>query len=72
MRRIVAHPFLGALGAPCSSVQGVRILPENHPARRCWIVLNRASQILIGIGKVGDMFGGRGLTRSVGHGSRLE
>jgi phosphopentomutase len=26
--------------------------------------LNRASQILIGVGKVGDLFGGRGLTRS--------
>ena len=28
-------------------------------------LLNRASQILIGVGKVGDLFGGRGLTRSV-------
>jgi phosphopentomutase len=27
-------------------------------------VLNRASQILIGVGKVGDLFDGRGLTRS--------
>ena len=27
-------------------------------------VLNRASQILIGVGKVGDLFGGRGFTRS--------
>jgi len=28
-------------------------------------VLNRASQILVGVGKVGDLFSGRGLTRSV-------
>ena len=28
-------------------------------------VLNRASQILIGVGKVSDLFSGRGLTRSV-------
>ena len=36
-------------------------------------VLNRASQILIGVGKVGDLFSGRGLTRSVpvGHWTAL-
>ena len=28
-------------------------------------VLNRESQIIIGVGKVGDLFSGRGLTRSV-------
>jgi phosphopentomutase len=28
-------------------------------------VLNRASQILVGVGNVGDLFSGRGLTRSV-------
>ena len=35
------------------------------PAQTMLDVLNRASQILIGVGKVGDLFGGRGLTRSV-------
>ena len=36
-------------------------------------VLNRASQILVGVGKVGDLFNGRGLTRSVpvGHWTAL-
>jgi phosphopentomutase len=36
-------------------------------------VLNRASQILIGVGKVSDLFSGRGLTRSVpvGHWTTL-
>jgi phosphopentomutase len=36
-------------------------------------MLNRASQILIGVGKVGDLFSGRGFTRSVpvGHWTSL-
>ena len=36
-------------------------------------VLNRVSQILIGVGKVGDLFSSRGLTRSVpvGHWTAL-
>jgi phosphopentomutase len=36
-------------------------------------VLNRAGQILTGVGKVGDLFNGRGLTRTIpqGHWTRL-
>ena len=62
--RIVAHPLAGDSGAL-----------EFSPARRDFAgeppdvtmldVLNRAGQILIGIGKVSDLFAGRGLTRSV-------
>ena len=63
MRRIVAHPFLGALGA-LQFGPGRRDFAGEPPNPTMLDVLNRASQILIGIGKVGDMFGGRGLTRS--------
>jgi phosphopentomutase len=63
MRRIVAHPFGGALGA-LQFGPGRRDFAGEPPNPTMLDVLNRASQILIGIGKVGDMFGGRGLTRS--------
>lgn len=63
MRRIVAHPFLGAPGA-LQFGPGRRDFAGEPPNPTMLDVLNRASQILIGIGKVGDMFGGRGLTRS--------
>jgi phosphopentomutase len=63
IRRIVAHPLTGGL----DTVQfgpGRRDFAGEPPNQTMLDVLNRASQILIGIGKVGDMFGGRGLTRS--------
>ena len=43
---------------------GRRDFAGEPPAQTMLDVLNRASQILIGVGKVGDLFGGRGLTRS--------
>lgn len=63
MRRLVAHPIVG-------TPQGLRYGPgrrdfAGEPTGQTMLdVLNRASQILIGVGKVGDLFGGRGLTRS--------
>jgi phosphopentomutase len=66
--RVAAHPFVGDPGS-------IRF----NPARRDFVVeppgptmldiLNRASQILIGVGKVGDLFSGRGLTRATGQAS---
>jgi phosphopentomutase len=63
-RRIVAHPFAGSLGA-WQFGSGRRDFAGEPPSQTMLDLLNRASQILIGVGKVGDMFGGRGLTRSV-------
>ena len=63
IRRIVAHPFVGAPGA-LQFGPGRRDFAGEPPSQTMLDVLNRSSQILIGVGKVGDMFGGRGLTRS--------
>jgi phosphopentomutase len=63
IRRIVAHPLKGAVGA-LQFGPGRRDFAGEPPSPTMLDVLNRASQILIGVGKVGDMFGGRGLTRS--------
>jgi phosphopentomutase len=63
MRRVVAHPIVGASGA-LRLGPGRRDFAGEPPGQTMLDVLNRASQILIGVGKVGDLFGGRGLTRS--------
>ena len=63
MRRVVAHPIVGTPGA-LQFGPGRRDFAGEPPALTMLDVLNRASQILIGVGKVGDLFGGRGLTRS--------
>jgi phosphopentomutase len=63
MRRVVAHPLVGAPGALRFGV-GRRDFAGEPPGQTMLDVLNRASQILIGVGNVGDLFGGRGLTRS--------
>ena len=71
VRRVVAHPLAGGTGAIhfCS---GRRDIAGEPPGLTMLDVLNRAGQILIGIGKVGDLFGGRGLTRSVPTGNWVE
>jgi len=63
MRRLVAHPIAGAAAA-LRFAGGRRDFAGEPPAPTMLDVLNRASQILIGVGQVGDLFGGRGLTRS--------
>jgi phosphopentomutase len=63
MRRVVAHPIVETSGA-LRFGPGRRDVAGEPPAQTMLDVLNRASQILIGVGKVGDLFGGRGLTRS--------
>ena len=63
IRRVVAHPLVGASGA-LRFGPGRRDFAVEPPGPTMLDVLNRASQILIGVGKVGDLFDGRGLTRS--------
>ena len=62
--RVSAHPFSGDAGAIRFSPQPREFVLE-PPGPTMFDVLNRESQILIGVGKVGDLFSGRGLTRSV-------
>jgi phosphopentomutase len=64
IRRVVAHPLAGGAGA-LQFAAGRRDFAVEPPGATMLDVLNRASQILIGVGKVGDLFSGRGLTRSV-------
>lgn len=66
--RVSAHPLVGDTGAIQFGPQPRAFVLE-PPGPTIFDVLNRASQILIGVGKVGDLFSGRGLTRSgpVGH-----
>ncbi len=64
VRRVVAHPLVGSPGS-LQFGPGRRDFAGEPPSLTMLDVLNRASQILIGVGKVSDLFGGRGLTRSV-------
>ncbi len=70
--RVSAHPLLGGAGAVQFSQKSREFVLE-PPGPTMFDVLNRASQILVGVGKVGDLFSGRGLTRSVpvGHWTAL-
>jgi phosphopentomutase len=63
IRRLVAHPVIGTSGRVQFGA-GRRDFAGEPTGQTMLDVLNRASQILIGVGKVGDLFGGRGLTRS--------
>ena len=63
IRRFVAHPIVGTSGA-LRFGSARRDFAGEPPNPTMLDVLNRASQILIGVGKVGDLFSGRGLTRS--------
>jgi len=70
--RVSAHPLVNDAGAVEFSPQPRAFVLE-PPGLTMFDVLNRASQILIGVGKVGDLFSSRGLTRSVpvGHWTAL-
>jgi len=63
IRRLVAHPIVGTSGT-LQLGAGRRDFAGEPTGQTMLDVLNRASQIVIGVGKVGDLFGGRGLTRS--------
>lgn len=66
--RIVAHPLAGDPGS-IQFVPARRDFVVDPPGPTMLDVLNRASQILIGVGKVGDLFSGRGLTRATAQAS---
>jgi phosphopentomutase len=62
--RVVAHTLTGERGDVRLSHQRRDFVIE--PAGTTMLdVLNRAGQILTGVGKVGDLFNGRGLTRTI-------
>jgi phosphopentomutase len=61
--RIVAHPLAGEAGSLRPDAGRKDLVAE--PATPTMLdALNRSSQIVMGIGKVSDLFSGRGLTRS--------
>lgn len=62
--RVVAHPFAGEKGAVRFSHRRRDFVIE-PPGTTMLDVLNRAGQILTGVGKAGDLFNGRGLTRTI-------
>jgi len=70
--RVSAHPLLGDVGAVQFSPQSREFVIEPPGPTMC-DVLNRASQILVGVGTVSDLFSGRGFTSSVpvGHWTAL-
>jgi phosphopentomutase len=70
--RVSAHPLAGDAGAVQFHSRSREFVVE-PPGQTMIDVLNRAGQIVIGVGKVGDLFSGRGFTRSipVGHWTAL-
>ncbi len=62
--RVIARPFTGRPGAFVRTTQRKDFSVE-PPGETLLDVLNRAGQPVVGIGKVGDLFAGRGLTRSI-------
>jgi phosphopentomutase len=62
--RVVAHPLTGTRGDVRLSHQRRDFVIEPDGTTML-DVLNRAGQILTGVGKVGDLFNGRGLTRTI-------
>src|SRR5262245_22551984 len=62
--RISAHPLLGDADAVHFSPHPREFVVE-PPVPTMFDVLNRASQILVGVGKVSDLFSGRGFTSSL-------
>jgi phosphopentomutase len=61
---VSAHPLLGEAGAIQCSPHSREFALE-PPGPTMFDVLNRASQILVGVGKVSDLFSGRGFTSSL-------
>ncbi|HXF92136.1 MAG TPA: phosphopentomutase [Nitrospiraceae bacterium] len=66
--RIVARPFSGEVGAFVLTDKRRDFVPE--PTGQTLLdVLSRSGQLVMGIGKIDDLFAGRGLTRSTRGGS---
>ena len=62
--RVVACPFVGQPGG-LTVTERRRDFALEPPGLTLLDHLSRASQLVIGVGKVGDLFSGRGVTRSV-------
>ena len=62
--RVVACPFVGQPGG-LTVTERRRDFAVEPPGLTLLDHLSRASQLVIGVGKVGDLFSGRGITRSV-------
>jgi phosphopentomutase len=62
--RLVAHSFAGGAGAFTATAGRKDFVPE-PPGLTMLDVLNRSSQIIMGLGKVSDLFSGRGFTRAL-------
>ncbi|MCX5720509.1 MAG: phosphopentomutase [Nitrospirae bacterium] len=62
--RVSAHPLTGDAGAVQFASRSREFVIE-PPGQTMIDVLNQAGQIVIGAGKVGDLFSGRGFTRSI-------
>lgn len=62
--RVVACPFVGQPGM-FTVTERRRDFAVEPPGLTLLDHLSRASQLVIGVGKVGDLFSGRGVTRSV-------
>ena len=62
--RVSAHPLTGDAGAVQFASRSREFVVE-PPGQTMIDVLNQAGQIVIGAGKVGDLFSGRGFTRSI-------
>ena len=71
LMRIVARPVTGERGSlrPCG---GRKDFISEPPGVTMLDALNRSGQIVMGIGKVADLFSGRGLTKSFSAGSGTE
>ena len=61
--RVVAHPFDDQAGMLWSGSRR-RDFATEPPATTLLDLLSRASQLVVGLGKIGDLFSGRGVTRS--------
>lgn len=68
LARVAARPFVGQTGGFVASERR-RDFAGEPPGQTLLDALNRAGQLVMGIGKVGDLFGGRGLTKSTPTGS---
>jgi len=62
--RVVAYPFAGQAGR-FAVTERRRDFAVEPPGLTLLDHLSRASQLVFGVGKVGDLFSGRGVTRSV-------
>jgi phosphopentomutase len=61
--RVIAHPFSDVVGS-LTSGERRRHFATEPPGPTLFDQLSRASQLVVGLGKVGDLFSGRGVTRS--------